>query len=59
MGTCMLLFCAVMFCYQDLTSILSNHAMGQALLGCTRLDSSKRKLLVDVLVNDMIVKYGR
>jgi len=35
------------------------HALGAAILSCKNLDAYKRKLLVDILADDMILKYGR
>ena len=39
--------------------MLKKHALGQGLLNTTVLDSAKRKLLVDIVADDMIVQYGR
>ena len=44
---------------QDIHSILSRHALGQGLLNSNNLDTNNHKLLVDILADDIIVKYGR
>ena len=44
---------------QDLPSILQNYACGAALLKANVLDTRKRRELVDVLADHLIVKYKR
>ena len=50
---------AVFHVFRDLPLILKSHALGSALLTTRSLDSHKRKLLVDILANNMIIRFAR
>jgi hypothetical protein len=52
----------LVFCiFKEILKLLENHALGDIVLKTTgtTLDMSKRMILVDILANDLIVKFER